>query len=342
MLVADKGVRATLSRDLKISGVTQQPHEAPHSGDASATAGSMETVMPAGNGLFACPSRSYLCCRSTTNTAAPMAATRSTGVVAQQLLMLTAEYGQLMCELLQWERELRQQLVRHEQEELTQIVWSVEETLSPVMAALRNVHNLSVAQAETVWRWCIRNDYNRFLLDVTQLQEVLHRRSLSFAEEPRCRKMIENAEVPHWIEARRLQMMREAKESAAVENADRARCLAYFAFVQQQLYQIFLLEERERAGRMDVERLQRLYAGALAETRAKEYRHVRLCQLRYEAMYGELRPEVARGLVTEEALHRTRLCHDQALAFKKLKADEIRSYLASSRQELLNSRMEED
>ncbi|KAG5482044.1 hypothetical protein LSCM1_05759 [Leishmania martiniquensis] len=336
MLVVNKGGRATLTCDLKRSCVAQRPHEVTPSGDPEASAGSMDTAVPAGSGFFPCLSR------STAKTAAPAVSAQSTDATAQQLIMLTAEYDQMVCELVQWERELRQQLVRHEQEELTQMVWGVERTLSPVMAALRHVNNLSVAQEETVWRWSIRNSYCRFLLDVTQLQEILHRRSLSFAEEPRCRKAIENAEVPHWIEARRLQVMREAKESAAAESEDRARRLAYFAFVQQQLYQIFVLEEWERAGRMDVERLQRLYAGALAEAMAKEYRHARLCQLKYEAACDELQPAVARDLMAEEALHRTQLCQDQALVFQKIAADEIRSYLASSRQELLNSRMEKD
>lgn len=246
-----------------------------------------------------------------------------------------------MCELAMWERELRQQLVRHEQEELMQMVLSEEKTLFPAMAALRDANALSVMQEEVMWRWGIQNDYHHFLRDVMQVLEVLHRRSFSFADEPRCRKVIEDSERQHWIAARQRQVTRETQEAAAAEKEDRAMRLAYFAHIQQQLYQIFLLEESERDDRMEVERLQRLYASSLVEAMAKEYRHARLCQLKYEARRFELQPEVTRDLVADEALHRSWLCQDQALGFKKVQADEIRSYLASARQELLNQRVEE-
>nr|CAJ2470253.1 unnamed protein product [Leishmania braziliensis] len=341
MLDEHEGREAAFGYDLKNFCATEAPDEAPHSSDDSATVESTEETTPAGSGYFACFRRPFHRRRSVAKTAAPAVAAQSTDTTAQQLSTPTTNYGELGCKLLLWERELRHQLVRHEQEELTQMVWSVKKMLLPVMEALRYVNTLSVAQEEVVWRWSIRNDYYHFLLGVTQLQEVLHRRSLSFAEEPRDRKEIENVEVPHWIAARRLQVTRETQESAAAKEEERERRLAHFSFIQQQLYQIFLLGEEEQADRMDVERLQRLYAGSILEAMAKVYRHVRLCQLRYEAMGLELQPEVTRDLVADEALHRALLRQDQALGFKKMQADEIRNYLASSRQELLNRRVEE-
>ncbi|KAK7196067.1 hypothetical protein NESM_000540900 [Novymonas esmeraldas] len=339
--VTRDGKEGTVSYDRSSPRTTQAPEERSDGDDSQMTVGSTSTATPVGSGFFACLKRSLL------HTQAPAShgpsalfAVDAAGTPPGRAAM-TTDYGQLMGELLTWERELRQQLWRHEQLELAELVWSVEATLLPVVTALRDVNALTVAQAESVRRWGIWDAYLQFLLDVVQLQEVLHRRALSFAEEPRCRKHIQNTEVPNWIEARRLQVMRETHESAVAESEERARRLAYYVHLQQQLYQNFLLEEGERAARMEVERLQRLYAGGFAEVMAKEYRHVRLCQLRYEATRRELRPEVARDLVADEALHRSWLCRDQALGFKKMQAAEVCNYLASNRQEHVNRRVEE-
>ncbi|KAG5508823.1 hypothetical protein JKF63_05325 [Porcisia hertigi] len=339
-LDACEGGEATFIRDLKTSDPTGVLRETPRSGHHNTTAGNTDTAFPAGSGFFACSSRSFLCRGSPATKAAPAVAAPSS-VAATQRLTAPQNYGQLMCELIVWESKCRQQLIRYEQEELAQMVWSVEERLSPVMATLRDVNALDVLQNEKVRRWSIQNDYCRFLLDLTQLQEVLHRRSLSFVMEPQCRRRIENVEVSDWIETRRLDMRREAAEYTAEKRKDRDRRLAYSEFIQQQHYQIFLMEQSEQAGRMEVERQQRLYAGCILEEMARGYRHARLCQLKYEAMRHELRPEVARNLAADEARHRTWLYQEQAVCFKKTQAEEIRSYLASSRQELLNTRVEE-
>lgn len=326
---------------------------------ATSSVSTAPATLPAGSGFFACFRRSSgQHPASETGKAvdtSPPAGTEAAAATAV-LLVPAADspnapkaatvsarphYFTLVTELIMWERELRAQLQRHEREELVQMVWGVEGTLLPVMAGLRDVNALGVEQEEAVQRWCLYDKYFAFLLDAAALQEVLHRRAMSFAEEPRARKRIVDAEVPHWIEARRLQVMRETQESAATENEERARRLAYFVHVQQQLYQVFLLEEGERADRMEVERLQRLYAGGFAEVMAKEYRHARLCQLRYEAMRRALRPEVARDLIADEARHRSQLCQEQALGFRKLQADEIRGYLASGRQAIRNQQVEE-
>ncbi|GET87478.1 hypothetical protein, conserved [Leishmania tarentolae] len=329
MLCAGEG-REPPSCHLKSSRTTQvSPQSSVHRG---------------GKGSCSICLRHFCLCRiSAHETGAPAAAATSSGTVAvQQRTTSAPSHEQLMCEMALRERELRQQLVRHEQEELMQVVGSVNKMWFPGVATLRDAGPVRAVREEAMWRRNIERDYNYLLSSVVQVLEVLHRRSVSFAQEPQCRKQIENAEGQDWIAARRRQVMRETQESAAAEKEDRAARLAYFEYLQQQQYQIFLLEERERDGRMGVERLQRLHAGTIVEEMAKDYRQARLCQLKYEAMRFELQPEVTRDLIADEALHRSRLCHDQALCFKKIRADEVRNYLGSARQELLNQRMEED
>lgn len=237
---------------------------------------------------------------------------------------------ELLGDLVVWERELRQQLLRHETAELTQIAHLVERVLLPLIPALCDVSPLDLVQQEQVGRWSIIDDYYQLLLDAVELQEMLHRRATCSVVEPQQRKQIEDGEVPHWIEARRLQVMRQSRESASA-NEEQVRRLAHFEHVQQQLYQVFLLEESEHAARMEVERLQRLHVGGLAEVIAKEYRRVRLCQLRYEAARHPLRPSLSYEIAAEEGLHRSMLSQEQAHAFKSIQAAEVRDYLTRVR-----------
>ena len=241
-----------------------------------------------------------------------------------------SHYMELLGDLVVWERELRQQLLRHEAAELTQIAHLVERVLLPLIPALCDVSPLDLVQQEQVGRWSIIDDYYQLLLDAVELQEMLHRRATCSVVEPQQRKQIEDGEVPHWIEARRLQVMRQSRESASA-NEEQVRRLAHFEHVQQQLYQVFLLEESEHAARMEVERLQRLHVGGLAEVIAKEYRRVRLCQLRYEAARHPLRPSLSYEIAAEEGLHRSMLSQEQAHAFKSIQAAEVRDYLTRVR-----------
>ncbi|KPI83219.1 hypothetical protein ABL78_7758 [Leptomonas seymouri] len=240
-------------------------------------------------------------------------------------------YAKLLRELPQWEQELRQQLLRHEAEELAQILHAAARVLPPVIPALRSASPRDLMLQEQARRWSICGDYYQLFLDTTELQELLHRRTICMEEEPLQRKRIVDGEVQHWIEARRLQVMRENQESAATQNEELTQRLAHFKHVQQQLYQVFLLEECERADRMEVERLQRLHVGGLAEVIAKEYRRVRRFQLRYEASRHPLRSSLASEITAEEGLHRSILSQEQSHAFKGIQAAEVRDYLTQLR-----------
>ncbi|KPA78000.1 hypothetical protein ABB37_06761 [Leptomonas pyrrhocoris] len=201
----------------------------------------------------------------------------------------------------------------------------------PRPPALRDVHLTDLAKQEQARRWAIAGDFYQLLLDITELREVLHRRAMCTTEEPQQRRRIDNAEVPHWIKARRLQVMRENQESATAQNEEQAQRLAYFEKIQQQLYQVFLLEESERADRMEVERLQRLNVGGLAEVIAKEYRRVRPYQLRYEAARHPLVASLSHEIAAEEGLYRSMLWQEQTHAFKGIQAAEVRNYLSRVR-----------
>lgn len=260
-------------------------------------------------------------------TAASASGTTPAATPAVEASASVQHYTELLRFLMQWERELRDQLVRHEAAEVTQLVHSVEAVLLPLIPALRDVSPLDLVQREQLGRWSIKDDFYQLLLDATELQEMVHRRALCSVEEPQQRKHVEDGEVPHWIETRRLQVMRENQESSSAQSAAQVQRLAYFKHIQQQLYQVFLLEESERADRMEVERLQRLHVGGLAEVISKEYRRVRLLQLRYEAARHPLHPALSQEITAAEGLSRSVLMQEQGHAFRSMQAAEVRDYL---------------
>jgi hypothetical protein len=280
-----------------------------------------------GDGSFFESFRNSFRSRTTTTSTAAAAHTAAAAVAPAA----AQQYVKMLRDLEVWEQELRQQLLRHESEELTELTHSVERVLLPLIPALRDVSPLDLVQQELVGRWSIVDDYFQLLLDATELQEMLHRRALCATEEPQQRTRITDSELQHWIEARCVQVMRENQEWAATQSEEQVQRVAYFRHVQQHRCQVFLLEERERADRMEVERLQRLHVGGLAEVIAKEYRRVRLCQLRYEAARLPLRPSLSYEIAAEEGLHRSMLAQEQARAFKHIQAAEVRDYLVRVR-----------
>ncbi|RNF06161.1 uncharacterized protein Tco025E_07642 [Trypanosoma conorhini] len=242
----------------------------------------------------------------------------------------------LLKEVLQKEWAERDRLNEYERDEFYGISRFAGRVLGvPEWSRLHCV-SLPLMESEEFGRRMIVSEFFAMLLEAVSLFEVLHRRTIVFAEEPLARKPIEGEEVHEWVESRRLQVERERREALALEAGERQRNLAYFSWKQQQAYQVFLFEQSEQEERMDVERLQRFHAGVLAQHFHKEHKEARYHQLKYQMRQRLLPVELTRTIVGDEVTERSAIMLLQHDRFCALQAEEVKSYLWTRRNALLN------
>lgn len=246
----------------------------------------------------------------------------------------------LMRDLVEYEGELRFQIVANEQEELVRIVSIFEAPFSLGALNLMQQHSLPVDQEERVCRWRILHEYYQMLLEASIVEELLSRRHVEYNLEPTARRQTQGCEADDWIESRKIQLLRMKNEYEETQNRERALRIAYFEWKLQQEYQLFLFEQSEKSDRLEVERQQRLNAGILAGLYNNEFRVANYHQLRYALLRQSLSAEVCREIVAAEARERTFLFCEEVNTFKRIRAAECRSYLTCSRHSLINSSAE--
>ncbi|RNF07492.1 hypothetical protein TraAM80_03348 [Trypanosoma rangeli] len=245
-------------------------------------------------------------------------------------------YRNLLNEVMQKEWAERGRLNEYEEEEFYGICRSAGNVLGVAEWGGLYYTSLPPLESEEFGRRMIISKFFAMLLEAVSLLEVLHRRTIVFAEEPPARKLIEGEEVHEWVESRRLQVERERQEEMALEAGERQRYLAYCGWKQQQAYQVFLFGQSEQEERMDVERLQRFHAGVIAHHFYKEHKEARYHQLRYQMRQRLLPAALARGIVGDEVKERSVILLLQRDRYSALQAEEVKSYLWTKRNALLN------
>lgn len=247
---------------------------------------------------------------------------------------------ELLQQIVHAEAEVRLQLFRMEQECFAVICRSMAPLLRTVMPSLQYVNALLPEDAEAVARQVIIKEYYQMLQEALIVHEILHRRSIVFAIEPEARWHIEGAEPSEWIAARRRQVEREDMVRKGCMTKDHERTMEYLKWYAQQQNQIVLFERREVEERMDVERLERLNVGILSDLFAADFRELRYKQLKYEMGKRRLNEADVKQLNIEEVSARSFIVFEQHDRFKELKGLEVKHYLASRRNALINERLE--
>lgn len=250
-------------------------------------------------------------------------------------------YANLLAEVLQQEFAERVRLNKHQHEEFCAICRYAGNTLGVHEWIYFYCTSLPITKMEELGRRMIQSEFWAMLLEAVCVLEVLHRRTVMFVEEPTGRRKIGCQEVPDWIECRRRQVERERREELArSEEGDGHRPLDHFNWRRQQAYQVFLFEQSEQKERIDVERLQGFHAGVIAKLFFREHREARYHQLKYELRQRLLPAELSRDLVAQEATARSALMLMQHDHFHALQADEVKSYLWTKRNAMLNEDVE--
>ncbi|KAH9589282.1 hypothetical protein LSM04_005625 [Trypanosoma melophagium] len=195
---------------------------------------------------------------------------------------------------------------------------------------------LPIFEAEEMERRMIKREFYAMLMEAVSILEVLHRRVILFTEEPAARSDIASTETHEWIECRRQQVERERQEELAEHARERQRGLLYHDWKKKQEYQIFLFEQSEQEERMDVERLQRLHIGTVAQLFHAELKEARYHQLKYQLRQRLLDPQLSRNIMAEEATERSSIMLLQRDQFRTLEAEEVKSFLWTRRKMMIN------
>ncbi|KEG11780.1 hypothetical protein DQ04_02291100 [Trypanosoma grayi] len=251
-------------------------------------------------------------------------------------------YKSLLVKVIEKESAERVILNEHEHEEFYAICRHAGDILGVPEWSRFHCTSLPVPEAEDRGRRIIKGEYFAMFLEAVSILEVLHRRTIMFSEEPVARNIIAGAEVHDWIESRRQQVERERLEELAADAKERQRRLAYHNWKRQQAYQVFLFEQSEQEERMDTERLQRLHAGILAQAFHAEHKEARYQQLRYEMRQRQVPVECSRDLMAKEATERSAVMLLQRDYFRTLQAEEVKSFLWTRRNMMMNHVMDRE
>lgn len=238
------------------------------------------------------------------------------------------------------EAQIRYQLFQMEQECIAVICRSMAPFLAAVIPSLPFANALFPQDDEQVDRNMILYDYYQMLQEAVVIQEVLHRRCVVFIEEPTERWQIEGSEPSGWIAARRSQVEREEMVKTGCMTLDHKRVMDYIKWYSQQQNQITLFERREMEERMDVERLERLNAGIIADSYASDFRELRYQQLKYELGKRCLNENDVKKLNIDEVTARSHIVFEQFDKFKSIKGSEVKHFLATRRNCLINETVE--
>lgn len=238
------------------------------------------------------------------------------------------------------ESNLRCAIIQMENECVAVICRSMAPFLYKFMPSLLLINLLHPADAERVSRSLIFCDYYRMLLEAASVQEIIFRRNIIFSVEPQSRQKIENIEPSEWIAARRRQVDREEAVRTGRNTQDYEKTLDYLRWCEQRENQLFLFEQNEVEERMYVERLERLHAGLIFESFFTNFRKIRYNQCTYKKGKYKLNQEDVNRLSKKEFSARSTVMCDQFEGFNLIKGLEVRHFLKTRRNILVNERVE--
>lgn len=238
------------------------------------------------------------------------------------------------------EADLRCAITQMEKECVAVICRSMAPFLYKCMPSLLLINLLHPADAEHVSRSVIYFDYYQMLLEAATVQEIISRRNIIFSVEPQSRQKIENIEPYEWIAARQRQVNREEAVRTGQNTQDFKKTLDYLRWCEQRQKQLFFFEQSEVEERMDVERLERLHAGLIFELFLSNFREIRYNQCTYSKWKCELNQEDVKHLSKEEFSARSAIMYYQFESFKLIGGMEVRHFLKTRRNTLVNERVE--
>lgn len=250
------------------------------------------------------------------------------------------KFKELVEEIVKAEGQLRLQIFLMEKNCFATLCRSMAPHLKSILPSLMFVNALLPAQAECVARRLIHVEFFEMLKEALIIQEIMHRRQIVLVGEPDERWQIEGAEPTNWIESRKKQVEREEMLKKGCLTLEQERTMEYIIWYSQQQNQISLFVRREIEERMDVERLERLSIGIFSDLFARDLRELKYKHLKYEMSKRCLNEPDVKRLSAEELGARSFLVFEERDRYKEILGLEVKNYLHTRRNVLINERLE--